>query len=543
VRLVDRLRLAVAALTYKQTYVTGTADTQDLGQKLITAVGSAPTITGVSVTPDTAMRQTTWFTCVRILAETVGSLPASFYERRPDGTAIKVDYDLGDVLFSTPNAEMDKVQFIEAGMTNLAGQGNQYCYKNMNGGMVSSLYPIPAPFVKPQRNRDTGAVEYVVADRGKTETLPAEKIWHVKGFGDGGLEGLSPIGYQRQLIGMALATEEWQARFFANGATPSALFKMPAFMKPDQRKQMQENLQRLMGGLQHAHEAFVLEGGVEPVPMTMPLKDAQFLELRDASRSDIFGMFRIPPHMGGDLSNATFSNIEHQALEFVMHAVMPYLTRYEASINRWLMPLKDRRKYFVRWNVDGLLRADATARAALYAVMVANGIMSRNEVRALENLNRSDEAGMDGFTVQTAMAPIALLEAIARQNSRPTGKPVAAELTPAKALADVVNNFTVGLPDSVKHSFAHELPGVLEMVDAVRESNVLSSKGSIEVREAISALADRLRETNAVSREGIKSLGEQLLEIQKTQLLPRKAIVDGVEVISQIEQPNLRRVK
>jgi HK97 family phage portal protein len=539
VRLADRLRLAVAALTFKQTYVTGTADTQDQGQKLITSVGGAPTITGLTVTPDTAMRQTTWFTCVRILAETVGSLPASFYERRPDGTSIKIDYDLGDVLFATPNADMDKVQFIEAGMTNLAGQGNQYCYKNMNGGLVSSLYPIPAPFVKPQRNRDTGAIEYVVADRGKTETLPADKIWHVKGFGDGGLEGLSPVGYQRQLIGMALATEEWQARFFANGATPSALFKMLAFMKPDQRKQMQENLQRLMGGLKHAHEAFVLEGGVEPVPMTMPLKDAQFLELRDASRSDIFGMFRIPPHMGGDLSNATFSNIEHQALEFVMHAVMPYLTRYEASINRWLMPKQDRRKYFVRWNVDGLLRADATARAALYAVMVSNGIMSRNEVRALENLNRSDEAGMDGFTVQTAMAPIALLEAIARKNSQPAqvGKP-AAELVPAKALADAIN-FTVGLPESVKHSFAHELPGVLEMVDAVRESNVLSSKGSIEVREAIATLADRLRETNESNRDGFKRMGEQLQEVQEAQLADREAEVDGVKVRSRIVLKNV----
>jgi HK97 family phage portal protein len=542
VNIADRLRLAYMAMTTKQTYVTATATTQD--QKLVAATGAPTTFTGVSVNSDTAMRQTTWFTCVRILAETVGGLPAAIYEHKADGTAVKVDHDLGDVLFFSPNAEMDKVQFIEAGMTNLAGQGNQYCLKNTTSkGIVTSLFPIPAPLVTPQRNKSTREIEYLVNDRGQNEPYPADKIWHVKGFGDGGLEGLSPVGYQRQLVGMALATEEWQARFFANGAQPSALFKMPAFMKPDQRKIMEENLRRLMGGLKHAHEAFVLEGGVEPVPMTMKLADAQFLELRQASRNDIFGMFRIPPHMGGDLSRSTNNNIEQQALEFVMFGLMPYLTRYEASIMRWLMPAADRRKYFVRWNVEGLLRADSAARAALYAVMVANGIMSRNEVRALENLNRSNDPGMDSFTVQTAMAPITMLEAIAKRNSepKPVAMPAAPIAEPAKALADAIN-FTVGLPDSVKHSFEHQLPGVLDLVDKVAESSVLSSKGSIEVREAIATLADRLRETNEVNRDGFKRLGEEMAEVKEAQLWPRKAVVDGMEVMSEIVPP-IRRVK
>lgn len=374
---------------------------------------SKPSYSGRDVTDNTAMQVAAVWSCVRILSETIGSLPWAIFERKADGSAVKVDHGLGDVMLGQPNADMTSTEFREALVVNLCLRGNSYCLRETNAmGAVVSLYPIPSDKVEPKRNDKTDRIDYRVNDRGRWETLPRDKVWHVKGFGSNGLMGFSPIAYARQAMGISLAAEEFQGRFFSQGAKPSFVATIPQWLKQEQRPIARENLQALWSGLENAHKIQLLEGGLDVKPLTMPLEDAQFLQLRGFSIQEICRIYRIPPHMVADLERSTNNNIEHQGLEFVMFTLQPYLTRIEDSAQRWLFSARDRAKYFLRFNVEGLLRADAVARAQLYATLLQNGVYSRNEVRALENRNRVD--GLDEYTVQSNMALVQFLDQLGR---------------------------------------------------------------------------------------------------------------------------------
>jgi HK97 family phage portal protein len=373
----------------------------DFGKALQRMFGGV-TYAGKTVNPDTAMQISTVWTCVRILAETIGYLSWDMYERKPNGDLQRVDHDLGSVLINSPNADMTSVEYKEAKITNLALVGNTYSYINRRGDQqVSSLYPLVSNNVDPQRNRETGLIEYRINDRGKWETVPRDKMWHVKGFGSNGLQGFSPIGYARQAMGVALAAEEFQARFFASGAKPSLVAKLPDWLEDDVREKAKRNLREHWGGLENSHKLQLLEGGMTLENVSMPLQDAQFIQLRGFSREEILGLYRMPPHLGGDLSRSTNNNIEQQALEFIMYTLAPYLTRIEASATKWLIPVAERSRFILRFNVEALLRADATTRAELHSKYVQNGIMNRNEVRAIEKLPRVEGQGMDDYTVQS----------------------------------------------------------------------------------------------------------------------------------------------
>jgi HK97 family phage portal protein len=388
---------------------------QSFGKKLINMMGR-PTYTGKSVDETSAMQIATVWSCVRIISETIGSLPWAIYERDGKGNSTKVDHDLGYVLTQSPNSDMTPVEFKEAKGQNLALQGNAYSFREArNDGSTSSLYPIPTPLVLPEINKDSGEVQYKVLERGKWETYPREKIWHVKGFGQNGLVGLSPISYAAQSMGLALASEEFQARFFAHGAAPSWLISIPNWLKEDQREIARQNIQQLWGGLDNAHHAKLLEGGMTATPGTMPLADAQFLELRGLTVEEICRIFRIQPHLVAKLDRSTNNNIEQQALEFVMFTMQPYLTRIESSAGRWLFKPGENKRFFLRFNVEGLLRADAAARSELYSKYVQNGIMNRNEVRALENMNHVD--GLDEYTAQVNLTPVEMLAALAQKQA------------------------------------------------------------------------------------------------------------------------------
>lgn len=457
------------------------------------------TASGQNVTPDRALQQSTVFTCVRIIAETVGVLPASVYEVDGDNLT-KVDHDLGDILFNTPNTDMTGVELIEADVANLALGGNSYSLIGWSGtpgkSRVTSLYPLPYDSVLTKR-ADNGTISYKYNDRGRWEDVPRELMWHVKGFGGNGLTGLSPIGYQREMIGMALATQDFQSKFFSNGATPSWIISVPQWLTKDQRIIARENIEKLWGGSENAYRAQMLEGGMSAVAGTMPLQDAQFLELKGATKADIFGIYRIPPHLGGELGRATNNNIEQQSMDFVMHCILPYLNRLERSISRWLLQPGERRKYRVRWNVEGLLRADAAARGTLYSMLLQNGVLNRNEVRALEGRNRVDDDGMDDYTVQTAMVPIDRLGAIADVQATPKPAPVLPAPAPGGGKAGT-QNFAIMLPDSMRHEVKQlvTVPGLEDLLAQIVKANANNEATGELVRERIKAmmeLADRIR--------------------------------------------------
>lgn len=453
---------------------------------------SAPSYTGKAVNENTAMQVSVAWACVRILAETIGSLPLAFYERDAKGNAVKVDYDqLSEVLIAMPNADMTSVEYREAKTTNLALRGNCYSLVDRSGsaGRVSSLYPLLSQNVTPKR-RDDGTIYYEVREAGgKVETYPREKIWHVKGFGANGLEGYSPIAHARQALGMGLATEEFQARFFANGANPSWLITIPEWLDDAQREIAKKNVREIWQGLDNAHRAAILEGGMTATAATMPLQDAQFLELRGFTVQEVCRFYRIPPHMVMDLSRSTNNNIEHQGQEFVMFTLAPYLTRFEASMSRWLIPAKDRARIFARFNVEGLLRADAAGRAALYASGLQNGWLSRNEVRALENRNAASEAGMESFTAQSNLLPVEALFDDTRRNAA-AAKP-APTASPEKALSTTTtNNVSLELPAELKHHLTQsvEVPGVLEVAVEARRANDHAAAAAQAVQQQVGAL-------------------------------------------------------
>lgn len=386
------------------------------------------THTGKPVNATTSMEVTTFWACIRIISETFGGLPLDVYERDPRTKNLTpIDHDLGIILKSQPNADMTKVEYWEAKAANLAQQGNCFSIRDTRkDGSIISLTPVETSRATVGRNRN-GEIKYDINDRGRWEEFPRDKVWHVKGFGLNGLVGLSPLQYARQALGVSLASEEFQAKFFANGASPSFIVSVPQWLNETQRIIARENLEKLWGGMDNAHKARLLEGGMKPEGGTMPLKDAQFMELRGLSIQEICRVHRVPPHMVMDLSRSTNNNIEQQSLEFVMYCVLPYITRFEASISRWLLKPEERLKLVVRFNLDGLLRADAAARGELHSKYAQNGVMNRNEIRQLEGRNRVDDPAMDMYTVQTQLVPIGRLDAIAERMTKapaPTAPPI-----------------------------------------------------------------------------------------------------------------------
>lgn len=384
---------------------------------------------GKAVNITNAMRLSAMWCCQRIIAETGGSVPWELYREDPV-TKRKVkadDHHLHPLFDSSPNANMTDVEFKEAKLFNLAANGNAYSYRDTrSNGETISLTPLETNNVQPKQDSD-GEVWYSVNDRGRWERMPQEKIWHVKGFGSNGLVGLSPIAHAREVLGSAMSQEEFGAMFFKQGGMPSGFVTVDKFFKDkDQRDIARENLNQLAGGVGNAHKFALMEGGMKPEPWkgTSP-EDMQFILSRQFSIQEICRFFRIPPHMVADLERATFSNIEHLSQEFITFTLLPYFVRLEASVKKWLLKPEERRYYYLRFNVEGFLRGDSAARADYLNKMARAGFITRNEGRSKENFERSDQPGMDEFTVEANLMPIDLLrdnaEHIAKKPSNSGG--------------------------------------------------------------------------------------------------------------------------
>lgn len=374
-----------------------------------------PTAAGKVVNEQTVNGVAAAFCCRKILAEAIGCLPWSMFEKDANGDAQKADdHPLQDVLVYSPNREQTSVEFRESMSMGLTGAGNSYDYIDRVGKRISALTPIFD--VEPMRkkgsnttlNLQDGEVFFRFPDRGRMVDEPREKVWQVKGFGRDLLKGLSPIGAAREALGGALAMEQFANLFFKNGGMPAGTVSYPGWLTDEQRPIAQAALQKMIGGLGNAHQFALFEGGVKPEPWnTQNLEEMQFILARQFSVLEVCRFYRVPPHMVADLAKgASYASIEQMSMEFVMFTLLPYLTRVEASVTKWLLPPEERRRYFLRFNYEGLLRADSKGRAEMYASALQNRWMTGNEVRAKENLPRSDKPGMDDFTAQTNLAGI-----------------------------------------------------------------------------------------------------------------------------------------
>ena len=374
---------------------------------------------GKSVNEKTALQTTAVYACVRILAETIASLPLHTYRYSPGGKEKAQEHPLYHLLHSEPNPEMTSFVFRETLMGHLLLWGNAYAQIIRDGrGRVLGLYPLLPSKMLVSRT-DQGILFYQYEKDGRIYFLPDTDVLHIPGLGFDGLVGYSPVAMAKNAIGMAIATEEYGAKFFANGASPGGVLEHPGVVKDPGK--IRESWNAVYQGSGNAHRVAVLEEGMKFQPIGIPPEQAQFLETRKYQLNEIARIFRIPPHMIGDLEKSSFSNIEQQSLEFVMYTLDPWVIRWEQAISRALFSDSEKRQYFVKFNVDGLLRGDYQSRMNGYAVGRQNGWLSANDIRELENLNRiPPELGGDLYLVNGNMTKLADAGIFAQNKSNRT---------------------------------------------------------------------------------------------------------------------------
>ena len=373
---------------------------------------------GKSVNERSAMQMTAVYACVRILSESIAGLPLHMYQYEEDGSKKKaVEHPLYHLLHDEPNPEMTSFIFRETLMSHLLLWGNAYAQIIRNGkGDIIALYPLMPNRMKVERDTK-GQLYYEYQTlkedaptmKGAVYQLDPSEVLHVPGLGFDGLVGYSPIAMAKNAIGLAIAAEEYGSKFYANGAAPSGVLEHPNVLKDPAK--VRDSWNAAFGGSSNAHRVAVLEEGMKYTPISISPNEAQFLETRKFQINEIARIFRVPPHMVGDLEKSSFSNIEQQSLEFVKYTLNPWVCRWEQALQRALLDDDEKVKYFFRFNVEGLLRGDYQSRMNGYATARQNGWMYANDIRELENLDRIPaELGGDLYLVNGNMLPLSQVE-------------------------------------------------------------------------------------------------------------------------------------
>lgn len=373
------------------------------------------TTSGKPVNERTAMQTTAVYSCVRILAETIASLPLHVYAyKEGGGKELLCNHPLYTLLHDEPNPEMTSFVFRETLMSHLLIWGNAYAQIIRDGaGRVVGLYPLLPDHMDVDRDAK-GNLVYTYSRQSDENpnfktlgniTLRSDEVLHIPGLGFDGLVGYSPIAMAKNAVGMTLACEEYGASFFANGANPGGVLEHPGVLKDPSK--VRESWNSVYKGVTNAHKVAVLEEGMKYHQIGIPPEEAQFLETRKFQINEIARLYRIPPHMVGDLEKSSFSNIEQQSLEFVKYTLDPWVIRWEQALQKALFLPGEKGRYFIKFNVDGLLRGDYESRMNGYATGRQNGWFSTNDIREMENLNPiSDEEGGNLYLINGAMCKL-----------------------------------------------------------------------------------------------------------------------------------------
>jgi HK97 family phage portal protein len=350
---------------------------------------------GMAVTPETAMRLSAVYACIRVRSETLGSCPLIIYKRLPNGGKVRApEHPLYQVLHNSPNQWQTSIEFIEMMQAHLDLRGNAFA-RIVPGprGAIDQLVPLHPDLVQVYR-LPNGKLKYQVRSRFSAEVdwYLQEEIFHLRGLTSDGLVGLSPIAVQRETIGTGLGIQDYGARFFANDATVSTWIKHPGKFKDDAARDRFRESYRKSQTAENRFKTPVLEEGLELHAIGVTNKDSQFLEANLAGREEICSIYRVPPHKIAILMRATNNNIEHQGIEFVTDCVQPMATRWERRINTDLVdPIGDAfgedDEYFAEFSVGGLLRGDMKSRYDAYAVGRNWGWICPNDVCNFEGLN------------------------------------------------------------------------------------------------------------------------------------------------------------
>ncbi len=405
----DRLSAAARALMRPQAANTLTQMTiEDLVRAIRDANGGV-SLSGVSVTAEKAMGVAAVYACISYLSTTISHLPLVLFRQDGNRRVPDTENPLYWLLHTQPNEWQTSLEFRELLERDLDLRGNAYAMIVTGfGGRVVELIRLHPDHVEPQQDLSTLTVTYKVTRlNGKTITLPRDEVLHIRGAGDDGVKGKSPIHQHRETIGDSIALREHGSRFFSSGAKPLGAVEwnlkdgQVGEMGQASRKAMMEDFEEVYRGGENAHKLLVVPFGLTYKPVSISMEDAQYIEGRKFTRSEIFGIFGVPPHKGGDLERATFTNIEHQALEVVIDAIVPRCVRIEQAIQRDLLP-GDRNRY-VKHTVDGLLRGDSKSRAESLQIKRRNGVINANEWREIDDMNPRNDEGGDEYIVEQNM--------------------------------------------------------------------------------------------------------------------------------------------
>ncbi|GIK15011.1 MAG: hypothetical protein BroJett002_37180 [Candidatus Brocadia sinica] len=369
--------------------------------------GGTKSATGVNVTPDRALQASAVHACVRVLSETIASLPLHVYKRLDRGKEKATDHYLYPILHDAPNPEMTSFEFRETMMGHLCLRGNAYAEKVFDrAGRIKELWPLNPDRVTVTRDKTTKQLVYTVTipDEARKAELGSDRILHIRGLSGDGIIGYSPIKLARESIGLSLATEEYGARFFGNGSRPGGVLEHPGKLGTEARKNLKTSWEEMHKGLEQSHRIAILEEGLKWHQIGIAPEEAQFLESRQFQAVDIARIFRVPPHLVGILDRATFSNIEQQSIDFVVNTIRPWLVRHEQAYKQRLFDIDDV-NHFAEFLIDGLLRGDIQSRYGAYSIGRQNGWLSADDIRELENMNPLPDGQGKTYLLPLNMVP------------------------------------------------------------------------------------------------------------------------------------------
>jgi len=350
-------------------------------------LGWVPTRAGVTIDEQSALALPIVYACVRVIAESIASLPLITYRRTPEGGKERAtDNPYYSLFHDAPNPAMTSFGWRETLMTHLTTWGNGY-NEITETGFGTEVWPLPPHRMEVGWEAGHKVFDYL-ADDGQKKRLDSKRVWHIPGLSTNGLVGLSPIQAHRESLGEMLATRDFGSSFYRNNARPAAVLEHPATLSAGAIERLATQMDQLRG-TGNAGKTIVMEEGMKLHEVGVPPEDAQYIETRKLQREDVCSIYRMPPHMVGVLDHATFSNIEHQSIDFVVHTLRPWLVRIEQSIKAFF--LADQPDIFVEFLIDGLLRGDAEARAKALDIQRKAGVLHKNEWRAIENRNPDPE--------------------------------------------------------------------------------------------------------------------------------------------------------
>ncbi|MFU9002750.1 phage portal protein [Proteus sp. TSJ240517] len=367
---------------------------------------SGTSSSGKVVTADKAMQLSAVWACVRLLSESISTLPIKIYKSESDGSrSLAKEHPIYRLLCKQPNFEMTPSRFMLMVVASLCLRGNSFIEKKYIGSKLVALEPLLPQNMTVKRSEQTGMLEYKYTDPlgQKIRTIPINNIMHIRGFGMDGICGMIPVKIGRDVIGAALSVEESAAKIFENGLQSSGFLSAEQPLNEEQRERIRSYLLSFVGS-KNAGKMMVLEGGMKYNNVTMNPEAAQMLESRTFSIEEICRWFRVPPFMVGhmDKQSSWASSVEGMNMQFLTNTLRPLLVNIEQEISRCLLNGGD--DYYAEFSVEGLLRADSAGRSAYYTTALQNGWMSRNDVRRLENLPPIE--GGDIYTVQLNLTPL-----------------------------------------------------------------------------------------------------------------------------------------